>query len=105
MTTDVLITLHQSASSTVLHVYAGVGALILWAKLNKTKRRVFCLTEVIEALVPGGWTRARVLTELAVFLALGTFVTVSVFAPYTPGQALAAGMGWTAGLASELEGG
>jgi hypothetical protein len=91
---------HEPASALVLYTNAAVGAAILWAKLGKKNRRVYGLTDLVEVLVPLNWNRLRMLTELIIFLGLGTYVTVELFGPSTGGQAFAAGMGWTAGLAS-----
>lgn len=100
MIASVLAAFHEPASAAVLYTDAAVGALILWAKLGRQNRRIYGLTEIVETLVPAHWRRVRVVIQLIVFIALGTYVSVEVFGPATGGQAFAAGLGWTAGLAS-----
>jgi hypothetical protein len=100
MTASLLPAMHEPASAVVLYIDAAVGAAILWAKLGKQNRRVYGLSEMVDLLFPESWKHVRMLVELIIFLSLGTFVTVQVFGPSTGGQAFAAGMGWTAGLAS-----
>lgn len=90
-----------SASAFTIYADAAVGAALLWAKLgNQRNRKVYGLTDLVDALIPAEWARSRMIVQLIVFVAIGTFVTVQVFAPSTGGQAFAAGLGWTAGLTS-----
>jgi hypothetical protein len=81
-----------------LWIYAAAGTVILWAKMKKQQRNVYCLTELIHQLVR--YEHARAPIEITVFLFLGCLVAVGVVKPSTEAQAFFAGLGWTA-LASK----
>jgi len=83
----------MSSYSLPLWVYAAIGIVILWGKMKHKQRSVYALTEVLEKLVPH--EKARFFIELAVFLSFGCVVSVGLTEPTTPGQAFAAGLGWT----------
>ena len=82
----------------MLYLSAGVGALILWAKMRREDRKAFALTEIINAFTNPNQKRLRLILELIIFISLGCYVTILLFGPTTEGQAFAAGLGWTAGL-------
>ena len=93
--------LHDPASAFTIYANAAIGAAILWGKLGKDSRRTYALSKVVETLIPPSCPRFRVVAELAIFLGLGTYLTVEIFGPATGGQAFAAGMGWTAGVTTK----
>lgn len=76
-----------------LWLYASVGIVILWGKMKKNQRGVYALTELISQLVSNAKMRACL--ELAMFLVIGSIVSIGVIDPSTPAQAFAAGLGWT----------
>lgn len=81
-----------------LWIYAAVGATILWAKMRRSKRDIYGLTEITKQYIPN--EKVRIIVELAIFLIIGCLVSVGVINPSTPAQAFAAGLGWT-GLATK----
>ena len=97
---DAMHVFHEPIATYYLYIDAAIGAAILWAKLGKTNRRVYGLSDVVEMLISENWPRVRMISEFVIFLLIGTYVSVALFDPSTGGQALAAGLGWT-GLASK----
>jgi hypothetical protein len=91
--------IHEPISSAWLFFYAGLGAIVLWGKLGKDKRKAYVLGDLLDKLLPPTWIKTRVTSELLIFVALGSVVAVSLVQPATTAQAVAAGLGWT-GLAS-----
>jgi hypothetical protein len=81
-----------------LWIYAAAGIAILWAKMKKQQRNIYCLTELVQAFV--SYEKARAPIEIAIFLLLGSLVAMGVADPSTRAQAFFAGLGWTA-LASK----
>lgn len=83
------------------YVLCGIGAFVLFFKLQKKGRPVF---EVIGHIFPE-WSSSpccRVL-EAAIFVFLGAIIGTLIAQPGNPQQAIAAGLGWT-GLLSKTSG-
>jgi hypothetical protein len=78
-----------------LWLYTGAGVAILWGKMKTSQRSVYGLTAIINSLVPETRPRLRSVIEIICYLVVGCFVAMGVLAPATPGQAFAAGLGWT----------
>jgi hypothetical protein len=78
-----------------LWVYAAVGVLLLWGKMKLSSRNVYALTDIVNLLIPVTWPRLRGIVELTCYIAIGSIISLGVLEPSTPGQAFAAGLGWT----------
>lgn len=81
----------------MLYFYAGSGALVLWGKLGKRGREVYCLSDVLKRCMNDS---VRMVIEPLVFVVIGAVVAIGIVEPVTAAQAVAAGLGWT-GLASK----
>jgi hypothetical protein len=81
----------------MLYFYAGAGALILWGKMGKRGREVYCLSDILKRCTKDS---VRMVIEPLVFVVFGAVVAVGIVQPSTAARAVAAGLGWT-GLASK----
>jgi hypothetical protein len=78
-----------------LWIYAAAGVLILWSKSKATNRGVYGLTDFINRFIPQEYAKTRSIIEVICYLSIGCLISMGVFTPATPAQALAAGLGWT----------
>jgi hypothetical protein len=78
-----------------LWIYTAVGVAILWAKMKRAQRSVYCLSDILDVLIPKRMKRLKAVAELVCYLFVGCIVAVGIIKPGTPAQALAAGLGWT----------
>jgi hypothetical protein len=77
-----------------------LGALILWNMKGRSNLKAYGISRLTN-LIPVKYKRARVLTELILFLMLGTALAILLADPSTPRQAFAAGLGWTGLVAKQ----
>ena len=83
-------------------VYSAIGAMALYAKLGREKRRIYLLSGVIDMTA---WTPfRRSCVEVVLFVSVGAFVSIGITDPTTPTQAIAAGMSWTGLLSAAPKG-
>ncbi len=82
-----------------LIVGALVGAILLWSKETPGRLRVYYLSDLFDH-VPKLNETARYFLQLAIFLGIGTVVSLWLTNPQHVQQAFAAGLGWTAGLST-----
>jgi hypothetical protein len=78
-----------------LWVYATAGVLILWSKSKASNRGVYGLSDLIDRFIPEKYAKTRSIVEVICYLSIGCLLSMGVFNPATPAQALAAGLGWT----------
>jgi hypothetical protein len=81
--------------ATPLWIYAAAGVLILWCKSKAQKRGVYALTDIVNLLIPARFAKTRGIVEVICYLCMGCLLSMGIFDPATPGQAFAAGLGWT----------
>ena len=75
--------------------YDLAGVAILWGKMKASQRSVYGFTYIIQLIIPEQWPKIRAITELICYLVVGSFLSMGILGPESPGQAFAAGLGWT----------
>jgi len=78
-----------------LWIYAAVGVLVLWCKSKAKSRGVYALTDIVNLFVPAKYAKTRAIVEVICYLCIGCLLAMGILNPATPGQAFAAGLGFT----------
>jgi hypothetical protein len=78
------------------YFFIAVGSLLLWIRLmvKKPTTEILGLSKFLAIYVTDKKTRKRL--EPPMFIAIGILVAAGIVHPTDPGQAIAAGFGWTA---------
>jgi hypothetical protein len=75
-----------------LHLFAALGAFVLYCKLRSEGRRVI---QFLPVIAPHWNSSLLPLIEAFIFSGIGGIVSVALLQPSTMPQALSAGLGWT----------
>lgn len=84
-----------------LWIYIALGAAIAWSKLGRDDIRPFLLPALLDPVLDRlnvTDEKSRHAVEFVIFVAIGVLVADALLGPSTGGQAIAAGLGWTAML-------
>lgn len=78
----------------------GLGSLLLWGRLGRTKVRAYVLSPFLDSFMKDeGFLRVSV--EVLLFVGFGTILALGICQPESFTQALGAGFGWTSLVAKQ----